>query len=313
MGRASGTGVLRTPSKTSNGTSNRSSGCDWPDDEAPGPGSRRPGRPRDGDPEAEDTRHRKDGRGDARSAVHRRALVEEWRRLRDVWARRDEVHSSRPPCAVLDAEEAVIDLDRDLVTTPDSGGRFASSACLAAAAWRRRREGRRSSVRGPAPPVGSAQTPVRRPTAGDEDEAPGPARTLGPGDAGSGGTFTSAWPEADDEEEPAVELTLEDLKKAPPEYRDLPGPRREQPVHPGPGPGSSRSHPARSRAWVTSSGGQHVVSGRATRPGRGWAAWAARTEPGRGGSHGGSTGARVPAGRTGHRSSAAVRPRRGGG
>jgi phosphatidate cytidylyltransferase len=107
-----------------------------------------------------------------------------------------------------------------------------------------------------APAEGKRERPMETvPTAGPSGPPETPPAPPGAGpDPLAEDELTAAWPEPEIDEEPG-ELTLEDLKKAPPEYDDLPRP-------PSPGGAAVRTSPAgdpgRGRRIPSSPGDPHV-------------------------------------------------------
>ena len=92
------------------------------------------------------------------------------------------------------------------------------------------------------------------PPPGDDRPAapPSPGRSSGPLDPPGDDDLSAVWPEPEIEDEPGS-LTLDDLKKAPPEYANLPGPR--DPASAGP---RARPDPPVAGPPATPPGSPHV-------------------------------------------------------
>ncbi len=169
----------------------------------------------------------------------------DWGRLRDVLGEDGPIElplDEDPPAIQLEDDDA-FDLERGYVpvrrervlsgTAQSRSGRSSARGDVGGPGGIVRAAAEQpGSVTGEGPSSPTAQTESGdRGGPGDHAAAPPtpavpvpPApRTPSPADA-IDDDMASSWPEPDLEEEPGG-LTLEDLKKAPPEYRDLPGPR----------------------------------------------------------------------------------------
>ena len=180
---------------------------------------------------------------------------EDWRRLKDVLGDDSDQTVIDEPPALIDLDDDAFDLERGYATVSPG----AASASIGAAAMHRAsagpdepppadRPGNQDAADGVA--AGSEPPPVRErvigrpqgdpgpgpPAVGPEDDSP--SSTTGPAEAPAAppsspyagdDELSAAWPEPEIEEERGG-LTLEDLKKAPPEYRGLPGPRSPEPA-----------------------------------------------------------------------------------
>ena len=173
--------------------------------------------------------------GDADADATREMSRDEWRRLRDVLGDDAQsvefpLHESTPSVEFEDA--AGFDLDRGFVRVPDepvrataSGGSGPGSGSSASGGVGRDQEPAEATDGSGTGGSGGQTEPPRR-------ERVRSARSPGAEDLSGGEDLTAAWPEPEVDDEPG-ELTLEDLKKAPPEYRDLPGPRDAETTPPG--------------------------------------------------------------------------------
>ncbi len=163
--------------------------------------------------------------------------VDEWRRLRDVLGDEDDEVQFEFPSnpAIVESNEAVYDIDRDLVA---AGPAAMASGSASGPGVGGGGGGSGGDARPPEPP--RRERPVEPGEAGESrssgERQGAPDRGVDPHEESGvpdGDDFSTAWPDRGDDRDEPGELTLDDLKKAPPEYRDLPGPRREHPVPPG--------------------------------------------------------------------------------
>ncbi len=177
---------------------------------------------------------------------------EDWRRLKDVLGDDAEETVVDEPPALIDLDDDAFDLERGYATVQTGAvrssalgaGAGAGAAHRASAGPDEPQAGGRDAGESGAPTPPATPAPVRERVSArpreessstppsDAPQSGSPATPAAPPPSFTGeDDLTAPWPEPDIEEEGGGGgLTLEDLKKAPPEYRGLPGPKSPEPA-----------------------------------------------------------------------------------
>ncbi len=231
-------------------------GVEWPEDQSQRAAGATSAEPPAASGGASDERSRAAAGADGAvdEGATREMTRDEWRRLRDVLG--DDAQSVEFPVqgstTPVELEDGTgFDLDRGFVRVPDEPVRATASAGPGPGAST---SGGSGGDREPTD-AGDAHGSGVGGDSGDPIEPPRrervrSAHSPSADDLSGGEDLTAAWPEPEVVDEPG-ELTLEDLKKAPPEYQNLPGPRDAEAATPAsaarPAPPPSRPAPIQPR------------------------------------------------------------------